>query len=445
MLNIPPQIKQNNLLAWLIANGAVSLAGCITKKPIALSWSELTQIAPELSKSIKNAGVSGKRMPIEWRHNPELLDLRGEGVYQHNIPTPLHRLGVDAIEQFKEGKHWSHQISYKEGIERGLTPEELAHHSNGVFENAIDNMRRGSKEMPRGWGDDSNKGKLQIEIFNELETLQIVCENIAQSAVKGFIFAGVYELILSSLETSLSYRRGEINLPDAIVIVSQKSLQVGLKGAMAGALITGICSYVPTTGIVLSMMTPVFAGIATVSTLFRIHHALSGHLAVQGFAKTIDFPFIDDCLQDLKKQTSVVQKSIIKSMAQEKIVHDKSIQIKNKITQYHQDVIFFLRKNDQINARNKLIDKHKLIKMEQEIAEKLLIITQKNQKLKEEYSYIERLKDMILHKYQYCKFLSEFNLNYEIAQQIMNQLEIKYNQWQDLITIFEQKVISQCC
>ena len=106
-----------------------------------MSWEQFTDVAPKLANSLKNAGIGSQRMPDAWVKNPELLNTRGASVYNNNIPDPIVRLGSDAIAQFKKGKHWSHKISYKEGIEKGLTPEQLADSSNGIFEKGLDNIR----------------------------------------------------------------------------------------------------------------------------------------------------------------------------------------------------------------------------------------------------------------------------------------------------------------
>lgn len=163
IIELPAELQEYNLLAWMTANGSVVLAGYMTDIPVALSWEQLKLVAPQLANGLKNAGIGTERMPQDWKNNPNLLDARGASVYTQNIPDAIARLGPDAIAQFKEGKHWSHQISYKQGIEQGISPEDLADPKNGIFENAQDNIRRGAKKMPDGWGDSTNPGRLKIQ------------------------------------------------------------------------------------------------------------------------------------------------------------------------------------------------------------------------------------------------------------------------------------------
>lgn len=441
MLELPDDFRNNNLLAWVTANGAVSLAGYITDKPIALSWEQFTNVAPKLANSLKTAGIGSERMPDAWANNPELLNARAAGVYNQNLPEPLIRLGADAIARFKEGKHWSHQISYSEGIEKGLTPEQLADPSNGIFENGLDNIRRGAKQMPEGWGDKNNQGKLQIQFFNEVETLQIVCEQMLVNAGKGFMVGATYELILSTLEMGLAYQRGDINLSEAITNVRDKALTMGLKAGIAASVMTGICAYIPGAGIILSASSPVLVGLATVGTLFRVHNIISKHLTNQGFAQPVKFPFLDESLQDLQAKVNVVNKAVTDAMAQAKIMAQKYRQEKLNVEKWHQQALIYLSQGDELQARLALTHKHTSEKLVAEFQQNSDSLTQEINKLKENYSFLEKTISEVFHQQTVLETLNTFETTYHKALWHINDLQAKLKYFDYQLFQYESSLV----
>jgi len=298
---LPKPFQNNNLLTWIGANGAAMLPAYLTDKPIALSWEQVKIANPNLAHSLKQAGLSPDRMPQAWKSDPALLDARGAGVYAHNIPDAIARLGPDAIDRFKQGKHWSHQTSYSEGLERGWSKAELADPSNGIFEEGLSNVRRGAREMPDGWGDAGNPGKLQIQFLNELEAVRLVSQYAAHNALRGFTYCALEELIFSTVEVGLAYQRNELSIADAAARVTEQSLNVGLQGAIAAAVITGTCAYVPGAGLLMSAVAPVLVGMGVCGRLARVYQTYSKHLERQGFAAPVDFYGVDVAIADLDR------------------------------------------------------------------------------------------------------------------------------------------------
>jgi hypothetical protein len=85
---------------------------------------------------------------------------RYHDVYNHNIPDPLKAFNnEELIKEFIKDKDWSHVISKKNGVENGLSVEELSQAKNGIFECSSINRARGSRNMSflqKQWGNFKN-------------------------------------------------------------------------------------------------------------------------------------------------------------------------------------------------------------------------------------------------------------------------------------------------
>ena len=288
-VEISPKLTNNSFLTWLTTNGATWIAAYVSDKPFTLSWEQLKQVDAQLAHSLCYGGIGGDRTPTAWLNHPNLLDARGASVYSHNIPDSIKALGPDAIREFKQGKHWSHQISYSKGRDMGMSREALADANNGIFESASDNLKRGADNMPLGWGTENNPGKVQIQLFNELEALKMVCDAVAINALKGFTAGFLYELVLSTFELGLAVSRQEVSVSIAVDTILKQAAMVGLKAGVVSALITGLCVYLPGAGIILTTIAPMLAAMATVVTLHRLYDILVKHLQIIGYPLPVDF------------------------------------------------------------------------------------------------------------------------------------------------------------
>jgi tRNA/tmRNA/rRNA uracil-C5-methylase (TrmA/RlmC/RlmD family) len=204
---------------------------------------------------------------------------------------------------------------------------------------------------------------------------------------------------------------------------------------------TGICAYIPGAGIILSATAPVLVGLATVGTLFRVHNIISKHLTNQGFAQPVKFPFLDESLQDLEAKVNVVSKAVTEAMAQAKIMAQKYRQEKLNVEKWHQQALIYLSQGDEFQARLALTHKHTSEKLVAEFQQNCDSLTQEINKLKENYSFLERTISEVFHQQTVLDTLNTFETIYHKALWHINDLQAKLKYFDYQLFQYESSLV----
>lgn len=189
------------------------------------------------------------------------------------IPLRIVMGGEEALSTFHQNKHWSHIVSSSKG------GSNLA--SNGIFENALDNMRRGDRPMTKAEFD-----RAQLALIREAEQVRLdhlsrVEERLAQSQITslrkglsspaltrtlttaarsflpGAVAFAMVEVAVVVLEEGLRYHDGEINRSDLFSRVAARVGKDALFAVVALGIVLGLVMVVPALGALLTTIAPV--------------------------------------------------------------------------------------------------------------------------------------------------------------------------------------------
>ena len=189
------------------------------------------------------------------------------------IPLRIVMGGEEALSKFHQNKHWSHIVPSSKG------GSNLA--SNGIFENALDNMRRGDGPMTRAEFD-----RAQLALIREAEQVRLdhlsrVEERLAKSQITslrkglsspalirtltsaarsflpGAVAFALVEVAVVALEEGLRYHDGEIDRSDLFSRVAARVGKDALFAVVALGIVLGLVMVVPALGALLTTLAPV--------------------------------------------------------------------------------------------------------------------------------------------------------------------------------------------
>ena len=181
--------------------------------------------------------------------------------------------GEEALSKFHQNKHWSHIVPSSKG------GSNLA--SNGIFENALVNMRRGDRPMTRAAFD-----RAQLALVREAEQVRLdhlshVEERLAKSQITslrkglgspalirtltsaarsflpGAVAFAVVEVAVAALEEGLRYNDGEISLTELFSSVAARVGKDSLFAVGVLGIVLGLVMVVPALGSLLTSLAPV--------------------------------------------------------------------------------------------------------------------------------------------------------------------------------------------
>ena len=189
------------------------------------------------------------------------------------IPLRIVMGGEEALSKFHQNKHWSHIIPSSKG------GSNLA--SNGIFENALENMRRGDGPMTKAEFD-----RAQLALIREAEQVRLdhlsrVEERLAKSQITslrkglsspaltrtltsaarsflpGAVAFALVEVAVVALEEGLRYHDGEIDRSDLFSRVAARVGKDALFAVVALGIVLGLVMVVPALGALLTTLAPV--------------------------------------------------------------------------------------------------------------------------------------------------------------------------------------------
>lgn len=189
------------------------------------------------------------------------------------IPLRIVMGGEEALSNFHQNKHWSHIVPDSKG------GSHLA--SNGIFENALDNMRRGDRPMTKAEFD-----RAQLALIREAEQVRLdhlsrAEERLTKSQISslrkglnspaftrtltaatrsflpGAIAFALVEVAVVALEEGLRYHDGEIDRSDLFSRVAAKVGKDALFAVVALGIVLGLVMVVPALGALLTSLAPV--------------------------------------------------------------------------------------------------------------------------------------------------------------------------------------------
>ncbi len=189
------------------------------------------------------------------------------------IPLRIVMGGEEALSKFHQNKHWSHIVPDSRG------GSNLA--SNGIFENALDNMRRGDRPMTKAEFD-----RAQLALIREAEQVRLdhlsrVEERLAKSQITsirrglsspaftrtitsaarpiipGAVAFTLVEVAVVVLEEGLLYHDGKIDRSDLFSRVAARVGKDALFAVGVLGIVLGLVMVVPALGALLTTLAPV--------------------------------------------------------------------------------------------------------------------------------------------------------------------------------------------
>ncbi len=189
------------------------------------------------------------------------------------IPLRIVMGGEESLSTFHQNKHWSHIVPDSRG------GSNLA--SNGIFEDAIENMRRGGRPMTKAEFD-----RAQLALLREAEQVRLnhlsrVEERLTKSQITslrkglsspaltrtlttagrsflpGAVAFALVEVAVVVLEEGLRYHDGEIDRSDLFSRVAAKVGKDALFAVVALGIVLGLVMVVPALGALLTSLAPV--------------------------------------------------------------------------------------------------------------------------------------------------------------------------------------------
>ncbi len=176
--------QKTDSLEWF-KSGTVSMIAAVSQLEAIAHNVDFSSLPSEFVDRFQSVGTRDS-----WR------DIEEARLIFEDVPAPIRAEGMDAVNEFRNGKDWSHIISHQHGGADSA--------GNGLFEVEALNRSRGSEDMS-WWAED------KAQVSNFLEGSESYLQQAAEQALTAGAAVAAVSAAMALLEFGLQYAKGEID------------------------------------------------------------------------------------------------------------------------------------------------------------------------------------------------------------------------------------------